>query len=302
MDGSVDRIPSFLLYGDQADGREPPFVHLESIASRSRSLDWTIGAHRHDALGHVLLIKGPGGQFLLDGVWHKFGPRSIITVPSRFVHGFAFAKETDGVVLTLSDSLLGAARDDLLEPELGRHLSRPMLVDLAADSTGFAEIEGRLALIQAELAEPRVGQLGAIRCLVALVLVALLRQDRAPGGWSPCGSADLALVERLRRSVAQSLAQQIGVTQHAERLGVTPARLNAACRRVAGCSTLHLLHAALLAEAKRTLLYTSRPVSEIAYELGFEDPAYFSRFFARRTGRTPSEFRAQHIDASELFR
>jgi AraC family transcriptional activator of pobA len=299
MDGSSDRIPSFLLYGDLADGREPPFVHLESIASRSRSLDWTIGAHRHDALGHILLIKGPGGQFLLDGIRHPFGPCSVISVPSRFVHGFAFAKETDGLVLTLSDSLLGAARDDLLDPELGRHLSRPLLVDLAADPAGFAEIEDRMAQIQAELAQPRVGQLSALRCLVALVLVTLTRHDRAPGSWSPCGSQDLAMVERLRQSVALSLAQQVGVKEHASRLGVTPARLNAACRRVAGCSTLHLLHAALLAEAKRTLLYTSRPVSEIAYGLGFEDPAYFSRFFSRRTGRTPSDFRAQHIDVQE---
>ena len=64
-----------------------------------------------------------------------------------------------------------------------------------------------------------------------------------------------------------------------------------------GCSTLHLLHAAILAEAKRGLLYSARPISDIAYDLGFDDPAYFSRFFTRRAGRTPTQFRAQHIVA-----
>jgi AraC family transcriptional activator of pobA len=39
------------------------------------------------------------------------------------------------------------------------------------------------------------------------------------------------------------------------------------------------------------LIYSSAPVSLIAYELGFSDPAYFSRFFKRRIGTTPSVFR-----------
>ena len=48
-----------------------------------------------------------------------------------------------------------------------------------------------------------------------------------------------------------------------------------------------------LAEAKRQLYYTARPVSEIAYELGFDDAAYFTRFFTRRAGISPRAFRAR---------
>ena len=46
-------------------------------------------------------------------------------------------------------------------------------------------------------------------------------------------------------------------------------------------------------EAKRQLHYTSSPVSEIAYALGFEDPAYFTRFFSRLTGESPRAFRGR---------
>jgi len=38
--------------------------------------------------------------------------------------------------------------------------------------------------------------------------------------------------------------------------------------------------------------YTSKPVSEIAYALGFDDPAYFTRFFSQRTGLSPRAFRS----------
>jgi AraC family transcriptional activator of pobA len=47
----------------------------------------------------------------------------------------------------------------------------------------------------------------------------------------------------------------------------------------------------LLMEAQRLLIYTSASAVQIAAELGFQDPAYFSRFFKRHTGLTPLAFR-----------
>lgn len=46
-----------------------------------------------------------------------------------------------------------------------------------------------------------------------------------------------------------------------------------------------------LREARRLLAYTDAPVADVAQELGFDDPAYFSRFFARRSGVSPSSYR-----------
>jgi AraC family transcriptional activator of pobA len=290
-------IPSFLLYGEQPDGAEPPFVHIETIAARAGALNWTIGSHRHDALSHVLLIKGGGGRLLLDGVVRSFGPGGVLSVPSKLVHAFFFLPDTDGLVLTLSDSLLELARDALVESDLAGDLAGALLVDLSQDPPLFEQIASSLARISAELAQPQVGQLSAIRTHLALILLAIVRGGRFHGEESLYSSQDLRLVEKLRRRIGQSLSQMPPVADLAAELGVTAARLNAACRRVAGCSTLHLLHAAQLAEAKRALLYTEQPISEIAYSLGFEDPAYFSRFFSQRTGRTPSAFRALHIPA-----
>lgn len=291
------RIPSFLLYGEQPGGAEPPYVHIETIAARAGALDWEIGAHRHDALSHVLLIKEGGGRFQLDGTARRFGSGCAIFVPSKLVHAFSFQPGLDGLVLTMSDSLLGLARDALIEAELAGGLSGALVTDLTGDSSAFAQIGGSLDRIGEELAHPRLGQLSAIRTHIALILLAMVRGRRFQSEAAPYSSQDLQLVERLRRRIAQSRAPLLSVGELAAGLGVAAARLNAACRRVAGCSTLHLVHAALLAEAKRALLYTHQPVSEIAYELGFEDPAYFSRFFTQRTGRTPSAFRSLHIPA-----
>jgi len=47
----------------------------------------------------------------------------------------------------------------------------------------------------------------------------------------------------------------------------------------------------VIREARRNLVYTNLPVSTIAYALGFNDPAYFSRLFSGATGLSPKSFR-----------
>ena len=47
-------------------------------------------------------------------------------------------------------------------------------------------------------------------------------------------------------------------------------------------------------EARRLLIFTAASINEIGYRLGFNDPAYFSRFFTRETGTTPGRYRRRH--------
>ena len=78
---------------------------------------------------------------------------------------------------------------------------------------------------------------------------------------------------------------------YAAALNLTESKLNRACRSVAASSVNEVIQARLLLEAKRKLMYLPVPVATVAYELGFEDPAYFWRFFRKRAGMTPAEFR-----------
>ena len=58
-------------------------------------------------------------------------------------------------------------------------------------------------------------------------------------------------------------------------------------------------HQQQVTEAKRSLVYTGMSINEIAYELGFKDPAYFSRFFSKMTGQQASQFRKEYQSGQE---
>jgi AraC family transcriptional activator of pobA len=83
------------------------------------------------------------------------------------------------------------------------------------------------------------------------------------------------------------------VAGYARDLGITANHLNAVCRQAVDKSALTLIHERQILEAKRRLVYSALTISQIADELGFSDPAYFSRFFKRLTGTTPKDFRTQ---------
>jgi AraC-like DNA-binding protein len=74
-------------------------------------------------------------------------------------------------------------------------------------------------------------------------------------------------------------------------LGTTPQNLNAACRKTAAQSAAEILDNFVINEAKRLLLYSSNNVNEIAFQLHFNDPSYFVKFFKKYEHITPDEYR-----------
>ncbi|HVW13137.1 MAG TPA: helix-turn-helix domain-containing protein [Mucilaginibacter sp.] len=72
-----------------------------------------------------------------------------------------------------------------------------------------------------------------------------------------------------------------------------PYRVQKITKKKLNATVNFLANKRLLLEAKRKVVFTGLSTKEIAYELGFKDPAYFNRFFKLSTQKTPSEFRTE---------
>ena len=83
------------------------------------------------------------------------------------------------------------------------------------------------------------------------------------------------------------------VSYFAEKLNVSPNYLSDTLRVLTGKSTQEHIHFHVLEIAKNTLLGTNKTISEVAYDLGFDYPQYFSRLFKEKTGFSPKQFRTR---------
>ena len=286
------KIPSFSLYGEApAAASHSNGVHIEDIQSRSRKYLWKIGAHRHTILSQCIWVSdGPVAAVLDERRADLSGP-SVIVVPAGTVHGFKFGADTLGHVLTVDLARVLGTAGGAHQAPIEALFSTPRAVDLRGDPRLAARVRQLLERLENELRQPdsAAAPVGSWLACSVLWILALAAPSQGAGG-AP-GSHDAERLRRFRHLIESHYLQHWPVERYARQLALSDTRLNRLCRRLAGSTAFDLIQQRLASEARRRLVHAAGSVSGIAAELGFKDPAYFSRFFRRQSGESPSEFR-----------
>ena len=84
-----------------------------------------------------------------------------------------------------------------------------------------------------------------------------------------------------------------GVDFYAEKLFMSSRNLNLICNNILHKSVSEIIETRKLIEAKNLLISTDKTISEIGFELGYNEKAYFTTVFKKKSGQTPSEFRSE---------
>lgn len=101
----------------------------------------------------------------------------------------------------------------------------------------------------------------------------------------------LDIVRSYNLLVEKNYRTQHQVGFYAEQLNKSPKTLSNLFSLYNHKAPLAVIHDRVSLEARRLLIYTDKSAKEIAYELGFEDAAYFSNFFKKQTAYSPTDFR-----------
>lgn len=301
------RIPIFSLYGERPLGDGPQGegntdrgltdpLHVEDIPSRSRKYLWRIQHHRHIGLCQCVFVSTGPVTLELEGTrgdWR--GPVAFI-IPPGAVHGFEFGTECEGYVLTLDlDRLLTTASAGH-QAALAALFAVPRTLDLAPRGPLAERTTAVFDTLLREFRQPESAAspvAGWLACS-AIWILAAAAGDAPPAGIEE--SRDLERVRRFKSLIELHLLKHWPVERYARRLALSESSLNRSCRSATGSSAFDIIQQRLSLEARRRLMYVAGPVSAIAAELGYQDPAYFSRFFRKHNGLSPAAFRRAQLD------
>ncbi len=291
MKASSDKIPQYSLYGE--DEATFDLCHIELISTRSGRNDWKISPHKHHDYVQVIFVKSGQVVVSLDGRDLTLKSPVALTVPVGVVHGFRFSPDTMGCVFTVSDRM-SADSSLKIQRVYNALFSQPLSVQLGDESV-LLERLNVLSEWMLENHNHRLEHTSATEQWLLLSNVLCIINDiwRVHGQRSEHTSSGQTKWRHFQALVGKYYAEQWPVERYAETLGVSERTLNRICRDHSGKTAFGIIQGRLQLEAERRLAYTQASASDIAHMLGFSDLGYFSRFFKKQSGKSPSQFRAQ---------
>ncbi|WP_238381090.1 helix-turn-helix domain-containing protein [Alkalilacustris brevis] len=256
----------------------PRIVPIPRLASGGR---WRVEAMRSQREPVLLWFTQGQGRITVSGTTRGYGAHNAIFLPPRTMYGFEMLGRVFG------NAVFFGHTPDVALPGAPLHLR---VRDVAVQN----ELNAILDNTQRELSDTRPGQDRAVHHYIGLLGVWLERQQAEASeaqGKPPRPDAARRLAERYARLLERDFSSGMNVADFAAALNVTPTHLSRACKASCGRPAHALLQDRVLFEARKLLVETQRPIKDVARQLGFASPAYFTRAFQAQVGKTPSAFR-----------
>lgn len=275
--------------------------HYDGHGRLSEFFGRSVAVHRHDRFFQIHYIHNGHVHLYLDDLQYRLeGPLCFLTPPG-VPHAFVTDAACEGQVITVRQQLVWKLFES--EATLSLRLNRPLCVSLGEQQDEAARIAAHLGSLFHQVADEfvcqRDGREANLLALLRLILANLLHLAQRARHDSPVPARDLLQFHRFNQLVEARYTEHWPLQRYAGELGLTTARLNLICRRLAGMSSKQLIFERQLQEAKRLLLHSGQSVNQICFALGFHDPAYFSRFFRRHVGMPPSDYLSRRVIAAE---
>ncbi len=217
-----------------------------------------------------------------DDTFYFFVPGQLtVKEEPKPMWGTAIAFTTEFLALQENTSL---GKLPLIRNPLNAH-------ELSLSDVDVVFVEDILSKIYIEYSRPGEWQQQMMSACLTVLITYLSRLYMEQFG-SNFFSGDQQLLKKYQRGIETHFRTLHMVSEYASLLNVSAGYLSEVVKVQSGKPAITHIQERLVLEARRLLFHSGQSLKEIAYDLGFSDASYFSRFFKRETGQTPAEYRA----------
>ena len=243
-----------------------------------------IEPHMHDHEEILIITKGNPEHFI-DFNKHSLNAPVIIYVAQGKIHRFVPDINTRGWVIRYNSEFVPGSKfhfySNFLENIKCRFDSNDCF-SILVDYCRLMKVEHR-----AEQPDYTV-----IKHLLMALLAKLEGEDKKHMlDGNPASKIQLIVFENFLKILENNFRRPEDVKFYADRLNTTPRNLNQITRNIFNKSVSEFIESRKIVEAKQLLMNSEKTVSEICFELGYNEKSYFTRVFHKNTGITPTDFR-----------
>ena len=277
------------------EGNEKIFTIRKIRDLNDEEIEHNLMPHLHDFYS-IFWIESGEAIHATEFVEYSLKADTILFVPPGLKHRMYIDHSVGGIYMLFNEDFIRYNRKNHVPLKEYRLFNNP---DFKSLITVVPEKRPKLIniaeLIYSELQTPDDYSQDIVLNLLHLFLLESRRifdqQYQAPRE-EPNSTPDATII-RFKQLIEENYTTQKNVSPYAEMLNMNPSCLNELTKRTTGITAGELIRNRVIDETKKLLYSSSISGKEIAFQLGFDDPAYFSRFFRKYTGTTLKEFR-QH--------
>lgn len=261
--------------------------HLAPLEDMKSTLPYP---HRHEFYHIVWVVKG-SGHHVIDSTRYEVRDHTLFFMAPGQIHDFVLSEDTTGYAISFSSEFFAFKvlnRRSHTEIPVYDFERIPNTIYMTESQAG--DLRRVLDGISDEYQSEADGYEEAIWSYLRVLLIKSARMGC--GVPDELNSSRSVLLSRRFRSLLETHFNTLHEpADYARLLNVTERALNDATRQALGNTAARLIRERVMLEAKRLLLHSGENVAQIAIQLAFDDPAYFSRCFRKHTGRSPVDFR-----------
>jgi AraC family transcriptional activator of pobA len=248
--------------------------------------------HRHNYFV-ILWVKKGSGTHLIDLHKYDLHDHTIYCITPGQVHLLKTNGPAEGYVISFTADFLGMGGEQydlLFNTGLFYTFSSSPVINVSEDMQ--VELEDTVAKMLKEFSNFFLLRAEILRGYLKIFLIYLTRQFERPVQ-SEGQSKSIELVKQFFALIETHYTTKKMVNDYADKLVVTPNHLNEVVKKITGFPASHHIQQRIVLEAKRQAAYSNVTMKEIAYHLGFDDAAHFSKFFKNASGQSFTDFKKE---------
>lgn len=274
-------------------GNNKVFTIRKICDFEKEEIEHNLMPHLHDFYS-IFWIESGEATHATEFVEYSLKPDTILFVPPGLKHRMYMDQSVGGTYILFNEEFIQYNQKNHVPLKEYRLFNNP---DFKSLITLMPETRQKLKnindLIFDELRIPDDYSQDIVLNLLHLFLLESRRifdQQNQVGIEKPAETPDSTIIQ-FKLLIENNYQTQKNVSGYAEMLNISPSCLNEVAKRTTGITAGELIRNRVIDETKKLLYSSGRSGKEIAFDLGFDDPAYFSRFFRKYTGSTLKEFR-----------
>lgn len=279
------------LYGSDTIEFIRSLIHVYPFGKIGRENKGKVKSHAHSDLFQIFLIEKGTTILEHEQVEYKIDKPSLVTIPKNVPHGFTHLDDVDGWIITLSDTMMEFMLQT--EADIIHELDVINITEINEENPKLTRLTSLVHQCVDEYENEKAGKRLMLYFLVGQLLIALYRLpiDNQKVLSTDSNQSNKIYYRRFLQLIKSGNTYKTSINEYANLLGISSGYLNRVCNEVANKPPKDIISDYFMTQARAALSNIENTVVDVSYQIGIEDPSYFSRLFKKKTGLTPLEFR-----------